>query len=176
ARGEGRALDAAPPRGAREEIAEIESLLGVAIVADADAGDNHLRLAAGHALLHLLEHRGGRARAGTAANGGDDAVGALAVAAVLYLHESAGAGAGPLIRARGPGLGSEDVVLDVSAGAQRACHRLGDVVGGAAEGPHGRIDRRELAGAKVDGAAAHEHLARRLQRAAYRLPGLRLRL
>ena len=57
-------LDPGHPRDLHHQLAELEPALGVAVVADADPGHHHLRLAVGDAPAHLVEHRAaGRDRA-----------------------------------------------------------------------------------------------------------------
>ena len=99
------------PGHLHHQLAELEAAVGVAVVADADAGHDHLRLPLDDAAAHLLEHRPGRARAGRAPDGRDDAVRAVAVAAVLDLDEAT--------RARGGrrALAGQQIVLEVGAGA-----------------------------------------------------------
>ena len=116
----------------------------------------------------------GRTRAGGAADGGDDAVGAGAVAAVLDLDEArcacradAGATRGPGRRARGPRRTDRSL-----AGADRRRH----LVGGADERLHARVEIGELARVEVDRAAGDVDPLGALQRAADRLARLGLGL
>ena len=102
-RGEPHPLHALDLGGLHHQLAELPPILRIAVVAHADPRHHHLRLARAHARPHLLQHGGGRARARRPAHGGDDAVGAVAVAAVLHLHEAARACGGRAgLQARDP--------------------------------------------------------------------------
>ena len=182
-RGDPHALHPGHPRRAHQQFPEVEAGGGVAVVADADPRHHDLALVLLHAAAHLVEDRRGRPRAGAPPHGRDDAVGAVAVTAVLDLHEPPRAGPRPGVLRRPGGAPERDLVLEVDARAAlsvarpaRRRHPHGDLLGGAGEGLHAGVDLLELGRAQVDRAAGHVHLARGLQRAAHRLARLRLRL
>ena len=127
-------------RHRHHQLAELEPLFRIAIVADADSGHAPSRADPPRRAGGPRRARRGRARAGGAPDGGDDAVGAVAVAAVLDLDEPAGPigrrrGCGATRRCPGPGrrAASRDVVLQVGARAQARRHRPGHLLRGAHE-------------------------------------------
>ena len=147
---------------------ELETLLRIAVVADADPGHHHLRLPRGDPPPRLSQDRAGGPRAGGAADGRDDAVRAVAVTAVLDLDETPGAHAG-LEPARG-----KRIALEV-----RTCHArelARDIVGSADKRLHTGVEIGELTRVQVGGAPGHVDALRSLQRAPGRLARLRLRL
>ena len=77
---------------AADEIAELR-LAGKIIApgGDVDARQHDLAIAIGDETAHLLDRLAGRHRARIAASEGNDAEGAAMIAAILDLHESAGA-------------------------------------------------------------------------------------
>ena len=87
-------LHARYARHLAHQVAELEPPLGIAVVADADAGHHHLRLAVRDAAAHLVQDRCDWPRARRATHGRDDAVRAMAVTAVLNLDEPARAAGG----------------------------------------------------------------------------------
>ncbi len=127
------ALDARDARDGDHQLAELEPLFGVAIVADADPGHHHLGLTVGDSLCGLTEDRARRPRASAAAHGRDDAVGAVAVTAILDLDEAARTGLTG-------GLAREHVVLEVGAAAELG----GDPIGGPDQRRHAWVDVAEL--------------------------------
>ena len=151
-RGDPHPLDAGHAGRLHQQLAEVEPLLRIAVVADADPRHHDLALVLGDAAAYLVEDRRGGPRACAAAHGRDDAVGAVAVAAVLHLHESTRAAfppTSPWRRARGAA--ERDLVLEVDARARvvvrcpvRGRDPDGDVLGGAGEGPDPGVDLREL--------------------------------
>ena len=88
-RGDAHTLDARDLRGREGQLAEVETALRVSVVADADTRHHHLTLILRDALLDLVQYGRGRARTGAATHGRDDAVGTVAVAAVLHLYKAA---------------------------------------------------------------------------------------
>ena len=172
-------LDARHLRHRHHQLAELEPVLGIAVVADADPGHHHLGLALRDPPAGLVEDGARRARAGAAPDGGDDAVGAVAVAAVLDLDEAAGASdcAGAWPPAAGPGERRARTSCSRSAHAPRpAAIAPGHLLGGA----HERLTRASIsancAPFRLTAQPATRTRSARPQRAPDRLARLRLGL
>ena len=156
---------------------------------------HHLGLAVLDPPADLVEDRSRRARARGAAHGGDDAVGAVAVAAVLDLDEPAGsvrlrqrrgaAGRSPSSRrspspnhppVHGRRAASRDVVLEIGARAQARRHRRRHLLGGSHERLTRSSSSANCAAFKLTAQPATQHPLGALQRAADRLARFRLGL
>ena len=91
------AFDALHPGALLHQLHEVGA--GVeAVAGQGDGAEHHFPVAGSGQLAQLVQDAGLGAAAHRAAGAGDDAVGALAVAAVLYFNKGAGVGLEPLHR------------------------------------------------------------------------------
>src|SRR5205085_11354611 len=109
--GEPHSLHPGDPSNLGHQLAELEAVLRIAVVADTDPGHHHLGLILCDATARFFQDRARGTRACGTADGRDDAVRAMAVTAVLDLDEAARPRHRLVCRLKG-----QHCVLDVGAG------------------------------------------------------------